>query len=95
MNSFTVWMLVAAAIAVALAMMAVVTGQRRLVDSSRHSLHGSVAKRMSLFRTLANPQTLSGERPVRRGLEVSNADYMKQRPPFSPNTHENMKAVLV
>lgn len=79
MKQLTVWMLIAAAIAAAMALMAVVAGQRR-TNSSKHALQGSVARRMSLFSSLAGASMLCGDRPARRvEMTMSKDDYVQQR----------------
>jgi hypothetical protein len=96
MNSWTLWMLVAAALALTTAMAAVMWGQHRS-DTDKHSLRGVIRKRVTLFHALANRTTLESERPERRGyyeMRMSTRDYLKQGPPIHmANTNSN--AVLV
>jgi hypothetical protein len=72
------WMLIAAAVATAMAIAAVITGQRRS-NLKQHSLSGSVARRMSLFSTMAGTN-MGSDRPARRvETTVSHDDYVQRR----------------
>jgi hypothetical protein len=93
MNSFTMFMLIAAAVAATLAVAAIVVGQRRSEPRKAHALHGILHKRIDLFNTMANRSTLCGtgcvERPDRRSfveMTSSTDDYLKQGPP--PSTYK-------
>lgn len=70
------WMLIAAAVAATLAVAAVLTGQRRWNRNPQHALTGSVARRMSLFSTLAG-RAGNADRPSRR-YEMPSNNYAQQ-----------------
>ena len=74
MKSVTFWMLIAAAVAATLAVAAVLRGQRRSTPDAKHALSGSVARRMSLFSTLAG-RGGNADRPLRRYELPSNNSY--------------------
>ena len=71
-------MLVAAAAALAVAVGAVVTGQRRS-NAPKHALRGSVSRRIALFSSLAGTNKLSGSRPSRRvEMSMPSGEYESQ-----------------
>ena len=67
MKSITLWMLITAAVAAAVAVAAVIAGQRRS-NIHKHSLSGSVARRMEIFGSLADNHNLCIDRPARGAL---------------------------
>lgn len=71
-------MLIAAAAAVAVALAAVIRGQRNSTVSN-HSLKGSVSRRIALFSSIAGTtNTVYGSRPERRiELALAKEEYGK------------------
>ena len=82
-KSVSLWMLVVAAVASAMAVGAVVKGLRRS-DPPPHVLKGSVARRMGLFSQFADCAICSdGGRPQRVVEMTMSADDYERMPPTS------------
>ena len=69
-RQLSIWIIVVAAAAMAMALVAAVIGQRRSVRKP-HILTGSVARRMGLFQTFCDSALCADERNSSRAVEMT------------------------